>query len=96
MLAGANTTVNMASGGTLAGNFTQSLRLDLCRAGDLKDRSMHGLRKAAARRVVEFGLSNQITKSIHGHTSDAEAARHTREAEQKKMAELAMQALRLG
>lgn len=67
-----------------------------CREAGITDRSMHGLRKAAARRMAELGLSNQIIKSITGHTSDAEVARYTREAEQKKMAELAMQALELG
>ena len=67
-----------------------------CLEAGITDRSMHGLRKAAARRMAELGLSNQVIKSITGHTSDAEVARYTRGAEQQKMAELGMSALELG
>lgn len=58
-----------------------------CRAAGLEGYSMHGLRKAASRRMAELGLSNQLIKSITGHTSDSEVARYTREAEQERMAE---------
>jgi integrase len=61
-----------------------------CRAADLEGFSMHGLRKAASRRMAEVGLSNQLIKSITGHSSDSEVARYTREAEQVRMADLAM------
>lgn len=57
-----------------------------CRAAGLEGFAMHGLRKAAARRMAEAGLSNQLIKSITGHTSDSEVARYTRDAEQKLMA----------
>jgi integrase len=55
--------------------------------------SLHGLRKAASRRMAEVGLSNQLIKSITGHTSDSEVARYTRDAEQERMADLAMEGL---
>lgn len=64
-----------------------------CVAAGLKGFSMHGLRKSASRRMAELGLSNQLIKSITGHSSDSEVARYTREAEQAKMAELASQYL---
>lgn len=60
-----------------------------CRDAGLQGYSMHGLRKAASRRMAEMGLSNQLIKSITGHSSDAEVARYTRDAEQEKMADIA-------
>ncbi len=64
-----------------------------CRAAGLEGFSMHGLRKAASRRMAELGLSNQLIKSITGHKTDSEVSRYTREAEQRKMAALAMESL---
>lgn len=64
-----------------------------CRAAGLVGYSMHGLRKAASRRMAELGLSNQVIKSITGHKTDSEVSRYTREAEQRKMAALAMESL---
>lgn len=61
-----------------------------CNAAGLEGYAMHGLRKACARRMAELGLSNQLIKSITGHTSDAEVARYTRDAEQVKLADRAM------
>lgn len=58
-----------------------------CREAGLEGYAMHGLRKAASRRMAEMGLSNQLIKSITGHSSDAEVARYTREAEQELMAD---------
>lgn len=63
------------------------------KAAGLTGYSLHGLRKAASRRMAELGLSNQLIKSITGHTSDSEVARYTRDAEQERMADLAMQIL---
>lgn len=60
-----------------------------CRAAGLTGYSMHGLRKAASRRMAEMGLSNQLIKSITGHTTDSEVSRYTRDAEQALMAEQA-------
>ena len=64
-----------------------------CAAAGLKGYSMHGLRKAASRRMAEQGLSNQLIKSITGHSSDNEVARYTRDAEQERMAEIAVHGL---
>ena len=61
---------------------------DMC---GLKGYSLHGLRKAASRRMAETGLSNQLIKAITGHVTDSEVSRYTRDAEQAKMADLAMQ-----
>lgn len=55
--------------------------------------SLHGLRKAASRRMAETGLSNQLIKSITGHVTDSEVSRYTRDANQRKMARLAMPGL---
>jgi integrase len=64
-----------------------------CRAAGIEGLAMHGLRKAASRRMAEQGLSNQLIKSITGHTSDSEVARYTREAEQVRMAGMAGEAM---
>ena len=61
-----------------------------CDHAGLQGFSMHGLRKAASRRLAELGLSNQLIKSITGHTSDTEVARYTRDAEQARLAITAM------
>lgn len=60
-----------------------------CRKAGLVGFSMHGLRKAASRRMAETGLSNQLIKAITGHVTDSEVARYTRDAEQERMADLA-------
>lgn len=66
-----------------------------CVEAGITDKSMHGLRKAAARRLAEVGLSNQMIKSITGHTSDTEVARYTAAARQERMAAHAMEQLDL-
>ncbi|MCJ2184093.1 site-specific integrase [Novosphingobium sp. 1949] len=66
-----------------------------CLEAGIKGKSMHGLRKSAARRLAEVGLSNQIIKSITGHSSDAEVARYTAGARQARMAETGIGALDL-
>jgi len=53
----------------------------------------HGLRKAAARRLAEAGCSANEIAAITGHATLAEVARYTKAAEQKKLAETAMQRL---
>ena len=63
------------------------------KAAGVQSYSLHGLRKAASRRMAELGLSNQLIKSITGHSSDSEVARYTRDAEQERMADLAMEIL---
>lgn len=66
---------------------------DQCAGLDLDDYSLHGLRKAASRRMAEVGLSNQLIKSITGHVTDSEVARYTRDAEQQTMADLAIESM---
>lgn len=66
---------------------------DQCDGLGLDGYSLHGLRKAASRRMAEVGLSNQLIKSITGHVTDSEVSRYTREAEQQKMADQAMECL---
>lgn len=50
---------------------------DRCRA--------HGLRKAAARRLAEYGCSANEIASITGHASLAEVSRYTRAADQRRL-----------
>lgn len=61
-----------------------------CDAAGLPHCSAHGLRKAAARRAAETGATNQQLKAVGGWTTDAQVARYTAAAEQKRMAEQAM------
>jgi len=61
-----------------------------CSAIGIEGFRLHGLRKAASRRMAELGLSNQLIKSITGHSTDSEVSRYTRDAEQVLMAEKAM------
>lgn len=61
-----------------------------CVEAGLPHCSAHGLRKAAARRMAELGLSNQLIKSITGHATDSEVARYTKNADQAKRADAAM------
>lgn len=64
-----------------------------CHKAGCKGYSMHGLRKAASRRMAEGGLSNQMIKSITGHVTDSEVSRYTADADQERMAESAIQGL---
>lgn len=57
------------------------------RAAGLSDElSLHGLRKAAARRLAEAGCTVHEIASITGHKTLAEVERYTREAERTRMA----------
>ena len=51
--------------------------------------SMHGLRKAAARRLAEAGCTTHEIASITGHKTLSEIERYTREAEQTRLARTA-------
>lgn len=66
-----------------------------CKAAGLTGYSMHGLRKAASRRMAEAGLTNQQIKAITGHVTDSEVSRYTREAEQVLIAQKAMEVMSL-
>lgn len=64
-----------------------------CDEAGLPHCAAHGLRKAASRRMAELGLSNQVIKSITGHATDSEVARYTKNADQARMAQLAIEVL---
>jgi integrase len=58
----------------------------IAKAG-LPDRCvLHGLRKAAARRLAEAGCTEKEIAAITGHTTLKEVARYTRAADQKRLA----------
>ncbi|MES2421721.1 MAG: tyrosine-type recombinase/integrase [Pseudomonadota bacterium] len=60
-----------------------------CDEAGLPNCSTHGLRKAAARRFVEAGCSNQEIKAWTGHTTDHESARYTAAADQRTLSDTA-------
>ena len=59
----------------------------------VKDRSPHGLRKAAGRRLAEAGCSAQQIMAILGHQSMQEADRYTRDVDQARLGDDAIAAL---
>jgi integrase len=59
-------------------------------AGLPENCSVHGLRKAAARRLAEKGCSAHEIAAITGHRTLKEVERYTRSAEQAKLARRAM------
>lgn len=59
---------------------------DWCDAAGLKDRSAHGLRKAAARRLAEAGCSASQIAALTGHKSLGEVTRYTAAADQERLA----------
>ena len=63
---------------------------DQCDAAGLPQCSAHGLRKAAARRLAEAGCTAHEIASITGHASLKEIARYTRGADQRRLAQRAM------
>ena len=66
-----------------------------CDEAGLTHCSMHGLRKAAARRLAEAGCTDRQIMSITGHKTAQEVGRYTRSAEQMKLAEQAMGLLKV-
>jgi integrase len=64
-----------------------------CREAGLR-LNAHGLRKAAARRLVEAGCSVHEVMAITGHRTLSEVQRYTREVEQERMADAAVRRLR--
>ncbi len=59
---------------------------DAARAAGLADRSLHGLRKSAARRLAEAGRSTKQIAAVTGHASLREVERHTLAADQERLA----------
>jgi len=53
----------------------------------------HGLRKAAARRLAEAGCSALEIMAITGHTSLKEVERYTKDAEQVRLGDAAIERL---
>ena len=53
--------------------------------------SVHGLRKAACRRLAEAGCSAHEIMAISGHTTLREVERYTRAAERGRMAKSAIE-----
>lgn len=59
----------------------------------LVGRSAHGLRKAAARRLAEAGCTTHQIAAVTGHRTLSELSVYTRSADQKRLADEAMQAI---
>jgi integrase len=60
----------------------------------LPDRCVsHGLRKAAARRLADAGCSAHQIVAVTGHQSLKEVERYTKQAEQRRLATVAMATL---
>jgi integrase len=65
-----------------------------CREADLPAKaSVHGLRKAACRRLAEVGCSANVIASISGHATLREVSRYTAAADQVRLARQGMEAL---
>ncbi len=67
---------------------------DAARKAGLENRSLHGLRKSAARRLAEAGCSLKQIAAITGHVSLREVERYTAAADQERLAREAMKRLR--
>ena len=75
-----------------AAGFGNAFR-DWCDTAGLPERSAHGLRKAAARRLAEAGCSALQIGAITGHATLKEVSRYTRAADQERLARDALAAL---
>jgi integrase len=64
-----------------------NMMADAIAAAGLPDRCvLHGLRKAAARRMAEAGCTEKEIAAVTGHTTLKEVARYTRAADQRRLA----------
>jgi integrase len=64
-----------------------NMMADAIASAGLPDRCvLHGLRKAAARRMAEAGCTEKEIAAVTGHTTLKEVARYTRAADQKRLA----------
>lgn len=75
-----------------ANGFTKWMRGNAIAAG-LKNRSPHGLRKAAGRRLAEAGCSEEQIAAVLGHSDPGTAKIYTKDASQERMANDAMNKL---
>ena len=71
-------------------DFSDQFRVWCDEAGLPQHCSVHGLRKAAARRLAEAGCSAHEIAAITGHRTLKEVERYTRSAEQARLARQAM------
>jgi integrase len=62
-----------------------------CNDAGLRHCSAHGLRKAASRRLAEYGCTVHEVAAITGHASLREVQRYTRGADQRRLADSAIQ-----
>jgi integrase len=62
-----------------------------CNAAGLPQCSIHGLRKAACRRLAEAGCSEKQIAAISGHASLSEVARYTKQADRRRLADQALE-----
>jgi integrase len=70
--------------------YSQWLRDAITAAGLPLECQPHGLRKAAGRRLAEAGCTAHEIMAVLGHKTLAEAERYTREADQTKLATMAV------
>ena len=68
---------------------------DQCDAAGLPHCTFHGLRKAAARRLAEYGCTPHEIAAITGHGTLKEIERYTKAASGKRLAESAMNKVKL-
>lgn len=66
---------------------------DRCNEAGLSHCSAHGLRKAAARRMAEGGMSADIIKAVTGHTDLKQVSVYTQAANQAALAEKGLKAI---
>jgi integrase len=66
---------------------------DRCNEAGLSHCSAHGLRKAAARRMAEGGMSGDIIKAVTGHTNLKQVSVYTAAANQAALAEKGLKAI---
>lgn len=72
-----------------AAGFSQWFR-EQAEAAGLRGRTPHGLRKAAGRRLAEAGCTAKEIGAVLGHTTLKEVERYTRDADQVRLADAAM------
>lgn len=66
---------------------------DRCNEAGLSHCSAHGLRKAAARRMAEGGMSGDVIKAVTGHTDLKQVSVYTAAANQAALAERGLKAI---
>jgi integrase len=78
-----------------AGGFGNRMRA-WCDEAGLPHCSAHGLRKAAAARLAEYGATEHEIMAVTGHKTLKEVTRYTRAARQRVLADSAMKKLTAG